>query len=134
MSGLTGTYVQNFMNGNVDGEAYKSEDRIDIARIDATHAAVSIGLDFFNGHSCSLSGDATLEGGVLILPAPPEGDGLPNCALRIGHAGDAIVLHDPESGCMMHYCGMRGSFEGASLPYASRRTPPPASRVGRQRD
>lgn len=129
MSGLTGTYTHRFRNGTVEGEGYWSEDRIDIARINATHAAVSIGLDFFNGHSCSLSGDATLEDGVLILPAPPEDDGLPGCALRIERAGDAIILHDPENGCMMHHCGMRGSFEGAQIAYASRQPPPSVWRI-----
>lgn len=129
MSAFIGTYTRQFQNGLVDGTSYQSEDRLDIARIDATHAAVSVGLEFYNGHSCSIGGDATLENNALVLPAPPENDGLPSCTLRITREGDALVFHDPESGCMMHYCGARGSFEGARLPYASRRPAPSVERV-----
>lgn len=121
MSALTGTYTHRFMNGMVEGAAYQSEDRLEIARIDATHARVSVGLEFFNGHSCGIEGHATLEGEALVLRAPPENDGLPDCVLTIAHAGDAMVFHDAQNGCMMHYCGMRGRFDGATLPYASRR-------------
>lgn len=129
LSPLTGTYTHRFSNALVDGTHYQSEDRLDIARIDSGHAAVSLGLDFFNGHSCSIAGDAALEGNALVLRPPPENDSLPTCTLRIVHEGDAMVMHDPGSGCMMHYCGARGSFEGARLPYASRRAPPSLERV-----
>lgn len=129
MTALTGTYTYRFTNRMVEGAAYQSEDRLEIARIDATHAAVSIGLEFFNGHSCGISGDATLEGATLVLRAAPENDGLPQCELHIAHEGDRVVFHDPENGCMMHYCGMRGRFEGAGLPYASRHAPPSLRRI-----
>ena len=69
------------------------------------------------------------EDGALVLRGEPESDGLPVCTLRITREGDALVFHDPESGCMMHYCGARGSFEGARLPYASRRPAPSVERV-----
>ena len=134
MSTLTGTYLRHFTNGTIDGAHYQSEDRLEIARIDATHASVAIGLDFFNGHSCSISGDATLEGEALVLRPPPETDGLPACQLHIAHEGDRMVFRDPENGCMMRFCGARGAFDGCGLPYASRRAPPPLSRVGRALD
>jgi hypothetical protein len=129
MSAFTGSYTRQFSNRLVDGTRYQSEDRLDIARVDATHAAVSVGLEFYNGHSCSISGDATLANDALVLTAPAENDGLPRCMLHITHEGEAMVFRDPESGCLMHYCGARGSFEGARLPYSSRRPPPSVERV-----
>lgn len=120
MSDLTGAYARHFTSGMVDGPRYQAEDRLVIRRIDATHASVELGLEFFNGHSCGIGGRATLEGDVLVLRAPTD-DGDVACALRIEHQGDGMVFHDPDNGCMMQYCGMRGRFEGATLPYSSRR-------------
>jgi len=122
MSEMAGVYTRQFRNGNVDGESYQSENRLEIVRADATHGALYVSLEFFNGHSCEVSGDARLEeADTLVMQLPAESDGLPGCTLVVSHEGDAMVFRDASHGCQMHYCGARGTFDGVRLPYASRR-------------
>ena len=118
---MAGVYSQEFRSGTFDGDSYTVRDELRIRRLGGDRASVSLALNFYNGHSCGIGGVATLEGDTLVLPAPIDEADAPQCRLRIAHAGDVMVIHDPDSACMQQYCGMRGSFEGATLPYSSRR-------------
>ncbi|MES1202166.1 MAG: hypothetical protein ABUS57_12045 [Pseudomonadota bacterium] len=118
---IAGVYKHRFENHYVDGEggAYQSEDSLEIAQVDDTHAYFSVHLDFLNGHECNIAGVARLEADRLVYtPHLEPGDYA--CTLALAHEDDAVVLHDIDSGCLITFCGMRGSFEGAAFPLSWR--------------
>jgi hypothetical protein len=125
-----GRYAANHPNGNVDGERYTTTDTALIVPIDARHALFEMELAFFNGHSCSIGGRATLEGSTLVYRNPEMsgyGDGGP-CTLRIRRRGGRLAWDDAGS-CTGH-CGARGSLRDGGMTWSSRR---PVSRTERQR-
>lgn len=118
---LKGRYTRQFRSGTFEGPSYDVEDAINIRRTGATQADIYVFLNFYNGHSCEIAGHATLDGERLVLHIPPEDENHENCVLTLSREGENIVVHDVERTCLLQFCGMRGSFEGATLPYASRR-------------
>jgi hypothetical protein len=127
---LAGRYTYSHRNGNVDGESYTSTDSLVIVPTDARHALFDMGLAFFNGHSCGISGRATLEGDALVYRDPQMtgyGDGGP-CTLRIRRRGPRLAWDD--AGSCSGYCGMRGSLREGSMAWSSRR---PVRRTERRR-
>jgi hypothetical protein len=103
---------------------------LEIVARDRTHAVFDIDLNFYNGHECSLGGEATLEGHVLVYrdTAPPLA-GEPPCLLRIWREGARIRWSDGENSCK-GYCGARGSFMDGSMAWSSRRPMSGADRAG----
>ena len=127
---FSGRYSARHPNGNVDGERYATTDTVVIVPTDARHALLEMELAFFNGHSCSVSGRATLEDGALVYRDPEMtgyGDGGP-CTLRIRHRGAQLSWDD--AGSCTGNCGARGSLRDGSMAWSSRR---PLSRTERQR-
>jgi len=87
-------------------------------------------LAFFNGHSCSIGGRATLEGSALVYRDPEMtgyGDGGP-CTLRIRRRGGQLTWDD--AGSCAGNCGARGTLRDGALAWSSRR---PVSRGERRR-
>lgn len=118
---LGGVYKTQFNNALVSGEAYRSEDILEIAPTGPGAAYVRAHLEFYNGHLCGLTGIAHVEGSDLVYREPaarPVGDR--PCVLHVGRKGDKVVLSD-EGGSCKSYCGMRGSFSNDSFPASSRR-------------
>jgi hypothetical protein len=127
---LAGRYTHSFRNGNVDGASYTSTDTVRIVPVDARHAVFDMELAFFNGHSCSIGGRATLQGDALVYRDPAMtgyGDGGP-CTLRIRRAGRRLVWDD--AGSCSGNCGARGSLRDGGMAWSSRR---PVSRAERRR-
>lgn len=118
---MAGRYAQHFRNGTVDGESYWSDDVVEIVPVDARHAYVRVATNFFNGHSCDISGIAMAEGKALVYrdPGPPGPFGT-RCVLTIHRAGRNLHFDDGDGGCK-GYCGARGGFADATLPWASKR-------------
>lgn len=123
MDNMAGVYKERFMSatitpGRQPGESdvpYQAENVIEIVPYDADHLYVRAHLDFYNGHSCDISGMARHEGKVFVYhdPEPPLA-GEAQCALRVGIDGDRLVLTDRDgpdgaSSCSA-YCGVRGSL------------------------
>lgn len=127
---LAGRYTHGFRNGDVSGDNHLTTDELEIVARDRTHAVFDIHLNFFNGHECSLGGEATLEGPVLVYrdPEPPLA-GEPACLLRIWREGARIRWSDGENSCKS-YCGARGSFMDGGMPWSSRRPMSRADRAG----
>lgn len=119
---LAGRYSTHFRNGIIGGEGYWSDNVAEIVPLDARHAYVNFELQFYNGHSCSLSGVAKTQGGSLVYQAPPEDNhyGLPPCRLAIRRVANVLAWSDGDGTCKAH-CGARGSFLTDGLPWASRR-------------
>lgn len=132
---LAGRYTHSFLNGNVDGDRYRTTDRVSIVAADRRQAYFDIELAFYNGHSCSLSGIATLEGPALVYrEAVSRAQGGGTCELRIWRDGGRLRWTDGETGSCRSYCGARGSFTGGSMAWASRRPIPRAARTRIIRD
>jgi len=121
---LAGVYKHRFTSatitpGKAPGEAdvpYQAEDVIEIVPYDAGHVYLRVHLDFYNGHSCDISGIGRYENGAFVYhdPAAPLPD-YPPCALKVGVVGDKLVLTDratPDaiSSCRA-YCGARGGLD-----------------------
>ncbi len=118
---LAGVYKDHFQNGLVTGETYRSEDVLEIVPTGPTAAYVRTILEFYNGHSCSLSGIAHVEGADLVYREPPSkkvGD-VP-CVLHVARKGAKVELSDEDGSCKA-YCGARGSLSGDDFPASSRR-------------
>jgi uncharacterized protein len=85
-------------------------------KISVTESAGSIKVDmelnFFNGHMCEFDGNATWQDGHLIAKGEdPE----TKCIVELYSDGNEIlsaVNSEMFEGCS-HYCGARGSLEGA---------------------
>lgn len=126
---LAGHYSYSFRNGDVSGDHYRSTDELDIVARDRTHAEFDIHLNFYNGHECSLGGEAVLEGATLVYrdtTLPIEGE--PPCVLRLWHDRGRLRWDDGDNSCKA-YCGARGSFMDGGMAWSTRRPIPRATRA-----
>ena len=117
---LAGRYSLHFANGAVDGSRGWSNDVVEIVPVDARHAYVRIETHFFNGHSCSLSGIARADRGTLVYREPATGPAGGKCVMTLRRARDRLSFSDDDGACQS-YCGSRGGFAAAGLPWISRR-------------
>jgi hypothetical protein len=123
MQRIAGVYKQRFTSatitpGKAPGEAdvpYPAEDVVEILPFDENHVYVRVHLDFYNGHTCGISGIARYEGDAFVYhdPAPPL-DGYPQCAFKVGLEKGKLSITDRQtpdglSSCSQ-YCGVRGSL------------------------
>ena len=131
---IEGVYKHRFRNamitpGKQPGEAdvgYDSEDVVEIVRYDDSHVYVRARIEFYNGHSCGISGIAGREGNAFVFHDPePTHDGGPQCTLKISKVDGKLRLTDrvpPEAGSTCkQYCGFRGSLGDFSVPLSKRR-------------
>lgn len=132
MAQIAGVYKHRFQNGIITpGKApmeadtpYESEDIVEIVPYDATHLYFRAELQFYNGHSCSISGMAGAEGKAFVYHDPTPTGADASCTLTVTPQAGGVALSDratPEaaSSCSM-YCGARGSLT-QSFPNAQKR-------------
>jgi hypothetical protein len=119
---IAGRYRHSFANGDVQGDHYRSTDTLTITPVGPASIHFDIGLNFYNGHTCSLSGGALFrKDGTFVFdddPAnaiPPE----PACRLAIIPSSNGVSFKDLNGSCQ-DYCGARGSWDGASFTFAQR--------------
>lgn len=122
VSTLAGRYSKHFQNGLVDGSKYQSDNVVEIVPVDATHAYFRASLQFFNGHSCDISGVAKAVGNKLVYAEKqPAYEGGDTCRLTISASGKSLLLDDGEGTCRT-YCGARGTLSDFRfIPIASKR-------------
>lgn len=120
MSELAGRYARPYAGSYVEGEPYAGEDYIEISPTRDSHARISLFLNFRNGHSCSLEGNARIIESRLVFRDPHVEPGETRCVLAVWREGGDLRFSDGDHSCS-HYCGMRGSLSGGRLPYALRR-------------
>jgi hypothetical protein len=101
------------------GQFHTVEDVLEIVALPHGNAYLRLDSAFDNGHSCKVYGVAKPEGDALIYRPHDNIEG--ECALTLQRKGGNLVFGDKDSACKYDYCGMRGSFEGASFPISSRR-------------
>lgn len=84
-------------------------------------AYLRVRLVFNYDHICELWGVAAFESGALIFDDPESSThGMPHCRMTLRHVGDALLLTDPQQSCDAN-CGAAVTFNGARLPWKSRR-------------
>lgn len=120
MQALAGVYKHRFRNALASGEAYDSEDIIELVPHSATHLYVRIELAFYNGHSCSLSGMARQQGQRFVYTEPADRPGDAPCQLTLWREGGQLKLSDGEGSCSAH-CGARGSLRRYEIPMSRQR-------------
>lgn len=122
VTSFAGRYSKHFQNGMVDGSKYWSDDVVEVVPVDASHAYFRADLQFYNGHSCGISGVAKAVGGKLVYTEKKaDYDGAPLCRLSISTKGNALLLDDGGGSCRM-YCGARGTLSGFDfIPLSSKR-------------
>ena len=117
---LAGEYSFRFESGLVSGENYRAENNLAIVPTGVGAAYVDATLEFFNGHQCSVSGIAHVEGRDLVYREPEASKiGDSACVLHVTRKGSKIVISDEEGTCKA-YCGARGSLSDDSFPFSSR--------------
>jgi hypothetical protein len=117
---LAGRYYDQFKDALVTGDKYTGEDIVEIAPIQPGAAFVRIHLDYYNGHSCDLSGVAQSQAGALVYRDPtPQYDG-GTCIHRLRRNGRSLSIDD-NGGTCSGYCGARGSLTNVTVPFSSKR-------------
>jgi len=126
---FAGRYTHTFRNGVVSGERYLTTNELMIVATGRNRAYFNFDLSFFNGHVCSLSGIARLEGQALVYREVARLPEDPPCVLRIWRRGARLRWNADNNSCRT-YCGARGSFTDGGMRWSSRR---PISRATRAR-
>ena len=116
---IEGVYRKRFQNSNSGGNRFMSTDQLQIVQIDKERAYFSVGLSFYNDHSCGLSGTASAEKGALVY-RNDERSPAEICELQIRPARGVIGLSDIDGHCR-YSCGARGGYNGAEFRIAARR-------------
>ena len=121
MSELAGGYSHRFRNGNVDGDVYFTTDIVEILPLDRNRAMLNMDLAFFNGHSCTLGGTATLEGNRLVYRENgPNSWSDGGCRLEIWRDRSHLRWAEGEGTSCQSHCGARGGLSTGKIPYRSR--------------
>lgn len=118
---LGGVYKHRFSNALVSGEAFTSEDVLEIVPIAPGRAYLRAELQFFNGHVCSFAGVAREQGGGLVYRAPKGSNNGDGCVLALRPRGGRLVFSDKGGQCRAMTCGARGGYSGAAFPLNARR-------------
>lgn len=117
---IEGEYRSDYDGGMMNGETYKSEDKLIISPVEdkPTTIEFDIFLNFFNGHSCSMAGRAfyTNEKEFVFVDSDPES----KCKLRFRKVESGVQYEDRDNECKS-YCGMRGSFSKEVFEFKYRR-------------
>jgi hypothetical protein len=117
---VTGVYTRRFSNGDVTGRRYTSENVLKIVRSSSQAAYIWIDLSFYNGHMCSASGIAHVEGDALIYRQALQG--MKPCVLKI--TADSKALHLADQRSCDYMCGAQGGFDEEAFSLKSRRLIP----------
>jgi hypothetical protein len=117
---IAGRYGHHFRNGLVDGSTYWSDDVLEIVKLGRDRAYLRAGIDFYNGHSCTIFGIAHAgPGGLVYRERAPNFEG-GHCVLRVSPTRSGGVRLDDGGSCHDH-CGARGSLDGVDFGAGSRR-------------
>ncbi len=109
-------HIVVFYGGEEEPEEVQAIDTLDIHKTDDGRYSFSFMLFFSNGHTCDMSGTASVRDGGLEYETVYDGlyDSPATCLLRIDF-GKFITLQATQACCDMN-CGMRGIIGGATFP------------------
>lgn len=115
---IVGTYKKSFQNGDINGNESVSTDVLTITPSENSSNSIkfSVDLNFFNGHTCSLNGEATYTTDKEFVFL--DSDSTSNCRMSFRRNKNSIVLDDGNNTCST-YCGVRGHFGKTEFPILS---------------
>ncbi len=126
---IAGRYRHTFDNGDVQGDSYRTTDKLTITPVGTASIHFDAYLNFYNGHTCSLSGGALYrKDGSFVFdddPANAPSPTGPVCKLAILPDSKGVEFKDLTGGCK-DYCGARGSWNGETFSFGDR-VPPRAA-------
>ena len=130
---IAGRYRYSSPNGDVQGDKYTTTDTLTIRPVGAASIQFDAELNFFNGHTCSLSGGALYrKDGSFVFDDAPANNASPDspvCRLAIIPTAAGIKFSDITGGCKS-YCGARGSLDGAQFTFKQRVPTSPVAKSG----
>jgi hypothetical protein len=119
---IAGRYRHRFKSGDVQGETFSVTNTMTITPVGKASIHFDIELNFYNGHTCSVSGGALYrKDGTFVFDDVPSG-AVPSeqaCRLAIVPTSDGVELKDL-GGCKASYCGMRGGFNDEGFSFKER--------------
>lgn len=116
---IEGVYKIRFANSTVNDEHFESEDILEIVSYSANAIYFRVHLEFYNGHTCDLSGIAAYEKGSFVFHGISDvSDAI--CNLTIRTDSGKVTLDDVGGNCRTYSCGARGGYHGVSFPIKSR--------------
>jgi hypothetical protein len=120
---IAGRYRHSFKNGDVEGDHYTTTDTLTIRPVGAASIHFAAELNFFNGHTCSLSGGALYrKDGSFVFDDSPTHNALPGspaCRLAIIPTPTGVKFNDINGACK-NYCGERGGWNGEGFTFKER--------------
>jgi uncharacterized protein len=121
IAALVGSYTHRFRNGDTSGDKYWSTNTLDIEKASDDSIHYSVDLYFYNGHTCSMQGEAsyTRSGNFVAKVQHDEGK---MCYFELIPTAVGIKLGDPTEKCRETTCGNRGTYNNAFFSF-KRRTP-----------
>jgi hypothetical protein len=120
---IAGRYRHSFESGDVQGDSYRATDTLTLTPISRNSIHFNVHLNFYNGHTCSLSGGALFrkDGSFVFDDVPADADSDSVCHLAIVPTTNGVELHDlTGSGCKNISCGERGGYNGAGFSLSDR--------------
>jgi hypothetical protein len=121
MSEMEGVYKHRFSNSDASGDKFQSEDILEFVPVSGLAAYVKAHLEFSNGHVCDLAGIAEFKKtAAFIYQDEDVADQAGQCRLSIRKNADQVSFEDPDGNCEK-FCGVRGSFDGATFAMSARR-------------
>jgi hypothetical protein len=133
---IAGRYRHRMKNGDVEGNRYTTTDTLTIRPVGAASIHFDAELNFFNGHTCSLSGGALYrKDGSFVFDDSPAHNDLPNtpvCRLAIIPTPTGVKFNDINGACK-DYCGERGGWGGEGFTFKERVSDAASARVQRKR-
>ena len=116
---IEGVYRDRHRSGDSTGAKYTVTDVLEIVRVEKGVAYFSLDLNFFNDHTCALSGIAESQKGALVHRDNERPD--EPCVFHLVPKRGRITFEDIDDHCR-RYCGARGGFIGAGFSVARRNT------------
>ncbi len=119
IAAITGSYRHTFRNGDVSGDTYWTTDTLEIQKASDHSILYSTELNFYNGHTCSRSGEAiyTSRGFFVDKKKNEMGD---MCYFEIIPTATGVNFGDPTNKCRETDCGARGGFGGTHFSFKRR--------------
>lgn len=120
---IAGRYRHSFESGDVQGDSYRATDTLTLTPISRNSIHFNVHLNFYNGHTCDLSGGALFrkDGSFVFDDVPADTNADSVCHLAIVPTAKGVELHDlTGSGCKNISCGERGGYNGAGFSFSDR--------------
>ena len=122
IASVSGYYRHSFKNGDVQGDTFQSTNKLWISKASDHAIRYLVNLEFYNGHSCSRSGEASYKRGGMFVDQEQDASGK-MCVFELIPTASGLQLGDPTGVCRMSDCGARGGYGGAFFPFTDRSHP-----------